>query len=184
MVTRRYQSLRQGILPRSPTCGSPSFGEPLARRRVGLRHAACGRSETVAAANSTGMAERAMASVSRKRDRGVIRQRTAERPAARPNTAPTSALPVLSSASSAGCNTSSGCLVGTDAPRSMKPSSHSAADEAGSRTDHWQEAGSRRESMSAAFGGTAAIETRQPCRGHASYSSAVLCARTHATDGG
>jgi hypothetical protein len=131
-------------------------------KRVGLRHAACG------------MAERAMASVSRKRDRGVIRQRTAERPAARPNTAPTSALPVLSSASSAGCNTSSGCLVGTDAPRSMKPSSHSAADEAGSRTDHWQEAGSRRESMSAAFGGTAAIETRQPCRGHASYSSAVF----------
>lgn len=29
----------------------------------------------------------------------------------------------------------------TDAPRSMKPSSHSAADEAGSRTDRWQKAG-------------------------------------------
>ena len=61
--------------------------------------------------------------------------------------------------------------VTTGAPRSMKLSSHSAADEAGCRTDRWQEAGSRRES---AFGGTAAIEKRQPCRGHALYSSAVL----------
>jgi hypothetical protein len=40
----------------------------------------------------------------------------------------------------------------------MKPSSHSAADEAGSRTDRWQEAGSRRESMRVDIGGTAAIE--------------------------
>ena len=62
----------------------------------------------------------------------------------------------------------------TGAPRSMKPSSHSAADEAGRRTDRWLEVGSRRESMSAAFGGTAAVEARQPCRGHASYSSAVF----------
>jgi hypothetical protein len=31
----------------------------------------------------------------------------------------------------------------TGASRSMKPSSHSVAEEAGSRTDRWQEAGSR-----------------------------------------
>jgi hypothetical protein len=58
--TQRQQPTRQAYGESDPTGDAIPI-------LTGLRRAACGRSETVAVATSTGMAERAMASVSRAR---------------------------------------------------------------------------------------------------------------------